>query len=257
LALDDEGLRPDALDAACRARPIRLLYTLPTLHNPTTLTMSAERRREVAAVARRHEIAVVEDDVYGFLVDPPMPPLSAMIPERGFFIGSTSKTFAPGLRIGYVHTPPGEVERIVAVLRASINMASPIMAAIASAWIRDGLGDRLAAEKRALAAERQRVALALLGNGASGARLSTHPASLHCWLNLPAHWRAEAFTAAARQRGVGVTPAAAFALGPAATIPEAIRFCLGTVPGTTQLDRPLRILAELLPAASEPYLSVI
>jgi DNA-binding transcriptional MocR family regulator len=254
LPIDDAGLQPEALDAACRARTIRLLYVLPTLHNPTLATMPQERRQEIAAVCRQHDLTVIEDDVYGFLYDPPRQPIVALLPERGYYISSLSKACAPGLRIGYIHAPGG-IDRIATAIGASIYMAQPLMAAVASRWMADGTVDRLAAEKRRLAAARQAIVQTVFGSPPSGAKLVSDPASLHCWLILPAGWRAEEFAAAARQRGVGITPAAAFAVGAAA--PEAVRFCLGTPETGEQLGRAVRALAATLSENPSPYLSVV
>jgi DNA-binding transcriptional MocR family regulator len=251
IALDEHGLLPDALAAACRAGRVRALYTLPTLHNPTTATMPLARRRELAEVARRHEVMLIEDDVYGFLVEHPLPPLASLAPEHAFYITSTSKSFVPGLRVGYAHCPPAQVERVTAAVRAMTYSAPPLMARIASRWIEDGTGDRLVAEKRAETARRQTLARHVL------ARQSYHtaPEAAHLWLALPEPWQAEAFAAAARRRGVGVAPAAAFAVG--RQVPRAVRLCIGTPPTALALEQGLTRLAELLAAAPEAYLSVV
>jgi DNA-binding transcriptional MocR family regulator len=81
LAMDDEGLCPDALDAACQANGSRLLFVNPTVHNPTTATMSLERRRAIAALAHRHDLIVIEDDVYGQLPER-RPPAWKTTPTR-------------------------------------------------------------------------------------------------------------------------------------------------------------------------------
>jgi DNA-binding transcriptional MocR family regulator len=255
VATDEAGLRPDALDSACRTRTIRALYVLPTLHNPTTITMPEERRREIAEVCRRHELPVIEDDVYAFLKDPPFRPLSDQLPELGFFLSSASKSFAPGLRIGYIHAPRRDIERVAAAIRASTYMATPLMAAIATQWIGDGTAERMMAEKRQLAAARHTLLWNALGDGRFGTELMTDPVSLHSWLTLPPGWRAEEFAAVVRQRGVGVTPAAAFAVG--ATCPEAIRVCLGTPETAADLERGLSILTTTLAARPSHYLSVV
>jgi DNA-binding transcriptional MocR family regulator len=198
---------------------------------------------------------VIEDDVYGFLCNPSQSALSMQLPERGFYLSSTSKAFAPGLRLGYVHVPLRDVERVTAALRNSTYMAPPLMAAIASRWIGNGTGDRLAAEKRQVAAVRCEIVQRILGAPELGTVLQANPASLHCWLTLPAGWRADEFAAAAQRAGVGVTPAAAFAVGAGA--PEAIRLCLGTVATTAILEQALRTLASLLSATPGAYLSVV
>jgi len=257
VAMDEAGLQPDALDAACRARTIRALYVMPTLHNPTTITMPEGRRREIVEVCRRHQLPVIEDDVYGFLKDPSVPALVTDLPELGFYLSSASKGFAPGLRIGFIHAPRREVERVAAAIHASIYMTAPLMAAIVTQWIGDGTGARLAAEKRQLAAARQSLVQRVLGDGRFGTVLMTDPASLHCWMTLPPGWRTDEFIAVARQRGVGVTSASAFAMGPAATCPDAIRFCLGIPDTAAELERALEILTATLAARPSPYLSVV
>jgi len=85
----------------------------------------------------------------------------------------------------------------------------------------------------------------------------TDPASLHCWMTLPPGWRTDEFIAVARQRGVGVTSASAFAMGPAATCPDAIRFCLGIPDTAAELERALEILTATLTGRPSPYLSVV
>src|SRR5215469_1419564 len=164
IAMDDEGMLPDAFAALCRSGNVKALYCLPTLHNPTATILSEERRRAVAETARKHGVALLEDDVYGFLLQKPPKPLPAFAPERGYYITSTSKSLAPGLRIGYVHVPSEAVERVAAALRATVYMATPLMAALATRWIEDGTADRLVEQKRSEIAARQKLAREMLGD---------------------------------------------------------------------------------------------
>jgi len=96
VALDEQGMRPDALAAACRARSPKALYCVPTLQNPTTSIMSEERRRQIAAVAREHGVLIVEDDVHGRIPERAPRPLSAFAPERAVYLTGTSKVLARG-----------------------------------------------------------------------------------------------------------------------------------------------------------------
>jgi DNA-binding transcriptional MocR family regulator len=251
LAMDDEGLLPEALEAACRAGPVRAVYILPNLHNPTTATLPLARRHALAEIVRRHDVLLVEDDIYGFLRTPSLPPLASLVPEQAFYIDATSKSLMPTLRIGYVRAPLQHVDDITAALRATTYSAPPLMAQIASRWIEDGTADQLVAEKRAEAAHRQESVRKRL----AGCDYRGDPAATHLWLILPGSWSAEDFAAAARRRGVGVTPAAAFALTRHA--PNAVRVCIGTPPTLAELDRGLRRLTALLAEAPETYLSVV
>jgi DNA-binding transcriptional MocR family regulator len=251
LALDEHGLVPAALAAACRNGRVRAAYVLPTLHNPTTAVMPLERRRALAEVAMRHEVMLIEDDVYGFLLEAPLPPLASLAPQHAFYLTSTSKSFVPALRVGYAHCPAAFVERVADAIRATTYTAPPLMARIASRWIEDGTGERLVAEKRAEAARRQALARRFFAEQT----YRTHPAAAHLWLTLPEPWRAEEFAAAVRHRGVGVTPAAAFAAG--RHIPNAVRVCIGAPASLAELERGLERLVEVLAVAPQPYLSVV
>jgi DNA-binding transcriptional MocR family regulator len=246
LAMDSDGLLPDAFEAACRSGALKALYTMPTLHNPTTAIMPEDRRRAIAEIARRHGVAIVEDDVYGFLLGAPPLPIANLVPELGFFIGSTSKSMAPGLRVGYVHAPLAWIDRLAAAMRATTYMATPLMAEIASLWINDGVADALVAAKRRAAQARRRIVETAL----AGARFRSHPAAFHLLLSLPGNWQADEFAAAARRRGVGLTQAASFAVG-RGTAPNAVRLCFGTPARDQVLERGLRIVAELLAEAPQ------
>jgi DNA-binding transcriptional MocR family regulator len=247
VALDEQGMRPDALAAACRARPPKAVYCVPTLQNPTGSMMSEERRRQIAAVAREHGVLIVEDDVHGRIPARAPRPLSAFAPERSVYLTGTSKVLAPGLRVGFIAAPPEMVDRIAAAIRGTTWMAAPLMAEIAATWIKDGTAEAILRRKRKEATARQQVAGRVIGRFLG----RTHPAAYHLWLALPRPWRGDTFADAARRRGVGVSPASAFATGRSA-VPDAVRVCLGAARDRVELERGLHVLAELLAASPEP-----
>jgi DNA-binding transcriptional MocR family regulator len=241
VAMDAEGLRPDALEAACAEKQPRAIYCVPTLQNPTTATMSKRRRLEVAEIARRHGAVIVEDDVHGRLLPEPPAPIAALAPDVTCYVTSTSKGLAPGLRIGFLVPPAPLAHRFAELVRTSTWMAAPLMAEIAARWLTDGTAEKLLAAKRAEVAARQQRAAAAF----AGLRYAASPASFHLWLQLPEPWRADAVVAHASRRGVRLTPTEAFVVGRAPT-PHAIRLCLGAARDRDQLDRALRVIAEIL-----------
>jgi DNA-binding transcriptional MocR family regulator len=241
LPIDRHGLRPDALDEACREGGAKAVYLIPTLHNPTTALMPGERRAEVVAVARAHGLAIVEDDVHGLLPEERPAPLAALAPERTYYLTSTSKTLAPGLRIAYVKAPVTMVPRLEAALRATTWAVAPLTAAVASAWIRDGTADALVAARRAEARARQRLARERL----AGADFDAHPEAYYLWLRLPEPWRSDSLVAEARARGVVLTSAEAFTVG-RGPVPHAVRLCFGAARTREALDRGLAVVADLL-----------
>lgn len=251
VAMDEHGLKPDAFEAACRTMQPRALYCMPTLQNPTSLTMPEQRRREIARIAVEHGVAIVEDDIYGFLEESPPPPITHFAPSVGHYVLSVSKCIAPGLRTGFLVVPPGDASAYVAAVRATVWMAPPLAVEIAARWILDGTGKRLSDGLREEAAVRQQMVLERL----AGYDYATTPHSLHGWLNLPEPWRASQFVAVARARGVLLTPAEAFVV--ARPAPQALRICTGAVKTRDQLARGLDVIATLLKSAPEEHLSIM
>ena len=239
VSMDGEGLRPDALDTACRASRARVLYCMPRLQNPTSAVMGDKRRRQIATIADKYRLTVIEDDTYGFH-SPERASLMTLIPERTLFIASLSKSLFPGLRLGCVVAPAALLEKITAAIWATMIMPSPIGADLLCGWIEDGTAARIAEWKRHETAARQQMARRLLERE----RLQTHPSSPHIWLHLPASWSSDSFVAAARSRGVILNGSSEFAAGDQS--PRGVRVCLGTPRTRAGLEQALSRVVDAL-----------
>lgn len=247
LAIDEFGIRPDAFEAACRAGTVRALVTTPTLSNPTCALMPEDRRRAIAATARRYGVAIVEDDVFRPLVTDCPPPLVSFAPELGYYLTSLTKAALSGLRTGYLLAPEHMVTRLVARVRATSWTACPAPAQIATHMIRDGSLDSLIDIHRKEISARQAIAdrfLEIYGH-------RRHSQGLNVWLPLPAHWRGNDFVAQARHMGVAVISAEPFSVGRQAA-PHAVRISIGAAADRRQLEKGLRQLSEILSMRSEP-----
>lgn len=222
IGLDAHGLRPRELLRAAVHRPIAAVYLTPTIQNPTSAVMPLRRREEVATIARRLDFQIIEDDAYGFLAgDDEPPPLAALAPERTWYARTTSKALTPGLRTAWLMVPPGEERRAADLIRATVWMAPPLGAAIASLWVADGTAARLVADKLREAGVRQDMAARALPSR-WGRR--THPSSMHLWVDLPKGLRAANAVRKAADAGVRVTAGEAFSV---ASSPNAVRLALG------------------------------
>jgi DNA-binding transcriptional MocR family regulator len=252
VALDGEGLSAADLDRAAVASGARLLVLVPTLQNPGNTVMSLERRAAIAEVARRRDFTIVEDDVYGFVIEERPPPIASLAPERTIYLSGVSKWLAPGLRVAWAVAPAALRARLLSTLYAMSLCRPPLTAEIAQRWLESGAAVRLLAAQRRETRARQALAAERL----SGFRLAAHPASFHVLMHLPEPWTAEAFASAARGRGVGVVPAAAFAAAPAAA-PRTVRVSLTEARDRATLDRALAILAELAGEAPRPAQGII
>jgi DNA-binding transcriptional MocR family regulator len=240
LPLDQHGIDPEALDAACRNLSPKALYCVTNIHNPLGYVVPESRRREIAEVCRRHGVRIVEDDLYGFLLDEQMPSLTSFAPELGHYVNSVSKSMCPGLRVGYLAIPPEGQDAFAQVVRSTTWMATPLTAEIASNWIQNGTGLRLVHQHKAEAIARQQLAHDILGAW----DIQAHRAGYHLWLNLPEGWNADNFALEARLRQVGVSPTGTFALNRAA--PAGVRLCLCAPAERATLQQALEILADLL-----------
>jgi DNA-binding transcriptional MocR family regulator len=238
--MDEEGLIPEAFDAACRASRPKALYCTPTFHNPTTATMSLQRREAVVAVARKHDVTIIEDDAYGMLPRQAPLPLAALAPERVYHVASLAKCLSPALRVAYVVLPDTRAAaRLSGAVRAMTSMASPLTAAIATRWIQDGTAEAVLAAIRKETAARQQIAKTLLPPGTT----RTNPESFHVWLPLVAQWTRGEFASGLRTSGIGVVGSDVFALD---TPPEAVRLSLGATASQAELRRSLQTVADLL-----------
>ncbi|HZB93527.1 MAG TPA: PLP-dependent aminotransferase family protein [Stellaceae bacterium] len=244
LPFDEEGVDPDAFEAACRARTPKALYSNPTLQNPTTTTISLARRQAIVAIARRHGVAIIEDDAYGHLPLQSPPAFAALAPELTYYVSGMAKCVASGLRIAYIVAPDARhAARLAATFHATTVMAAPLMAALATRWIADGTADAALAAIRREAIARQRLAAELL----DPAWMQTQPEALHFWLRLPEPWSRVALMQHLRSSGIGVVVSDAFIVsGPP---PEAVRVCLGGPAGRAELRRALETLASALDRA--------
>lgn len=223
LPFDDEGLDVDALErrlvsARATGRPVRLLYTIPTFHNPTGVSLAPSRRQRLVEVAAAHDLLVVEDDVYRELwYDAPAPPSLWSIATRGTVVrlGSFAKTLAPGLRVGWVNAAPEQIAHIAASgLNESGGCPSQFAAVVVEQFLASGRYDPHVAELRAAyAARRDVLADALVERLPPGCTVSRPGGGFFIWVALPAGLRAGELLPAAEAAGVSYAPAARSHLG--------------------------------------------
>lgn len=242
MEMDREGVLPAAFAAACRAG-VRLAVLSPTLHNPTSATMSADRRRQIVEVARRWDALVIEEDVYGLLPEGAPPPLAALAPERVLYLTGLSKTVAPGLRIGYLAFPPSLREKWRGASHHTTWYVSPLSIALATRWLADGTAwRRLAAQRRELSARHRVCTRVLSGVEWRGARHGPH-----VWVPLP-RGAGDGLAKLALTSGIVVVPGSVFAAGRVLAA-DGIRVSIGAATDRASLGEALARLRPLLPGA--------
>ena len=250
--MDDDGIMPDALDAACRGHAPKLLCIVPTMQNPRNIVMSDERRRAIAAVADRHDLPILEDGIYNFLEEHKPVPIQTYTTVPGFFVTSFSKNVAAALRTGLLVADSSHKETIIRLMGASCLHAPNLMVDACRRWIESGQIAHSEAAVRKDIAERQTIAREVL----SDLEMETHPNGYHVWAYLPEPWRPLEFTRAAEERGVAIAPAETFTIGrePA---PFAVRLSLTAPRDHDELRHGLGVVRSLLDAGHARAVAVV
>jgi DNA-binding transcriptional MocR family regulator len=240
--MDSGGLVPEALERAARAGEARLLYNVPTLQSPTTATLSLERRQAILDIARRYGLTVIEDDLFR-LLDPRLQPptLYSLAPERTYHVTSISKTLAPGLRVGFVTTPPGRTDSVIRQQTVACGRSIGFAAEVARHWIEGDTGDKILNAIIAENAARRDVAREVF----RGSDFACNPGAPFMWLKLPDHWQPGDFVRAALDQGVKISSGTAFAIDRRSD-DRAVRICFGGSGGRSELREALNRVNGLL-----------
>lgn len=242
VAMDEDGMIPESLAELCRSQPVAAVYVTPRAQNPTNAMLPAERRIAIAEIARRHDLPIIESDIYGTLISEHCEaPIAVIAPERTHFITSLGRIAGPGMKVGCLVSPLSEVARTQSGVGMSTGSASLIAVEIGMRWVSN---NRLDAMIRWQQAENIRR-LSLLATFPLLGAARTEVASPHAWLNLPEQWRAEDFINAAAALGVSIAPTHSFVVG-RNVMPHAIRLVIGAPASVEALQIACERLERLL-----------
>jgi DNA-binding transcriptional MocR family regulator len=211
-----EGMNLDVLGYAIRHNPVSACITIANFNNPLGSLMPEGKKRELVELLARHDIPLIEDDVYGDLAFGPTRPASTKaFDEKGLvlYCSSFSKTLAPGYRVGWI--APGRFQREVEQLKSLFNIAtaSPTQFAVAEFLTNGGYDYHLRGLRRAYARQTARMREAVGRHFPKGTRVSRPEGGYTIWVELPAGFDAFKLYEAARQNGISVAPGTIFTMG--------------------------------------------
>jgi len=247
VASDAQGI--DMRDLAGKATGARFLYVLPNFQNPTGNSMSEARRAALSAEATRLGLPIVEDNPYGDLWfdAPPPAPLTARNPEGCIYMGSFSKTLAPGLRLGYLVAPKSLYPKLLQAKQAADLHTPSFNQRIVAEVLKDGFIDRHVPTIRSLyKAQCQAMLAALEANLAgTGIEWNTPDGGMFLWVKLPQGMNAVDLLPQAVERNVAYVPGAAFYSGQAQHNTLRLSFVTASV---AQINEGIAALAQVLKA---------
>lgn len=248
--MDEQGMLPDALEALCAGggRKISAIYCTPRNQNPTNAVLPLERRLEIARIAEKFDIPIIESDIYGTLRQDEDPPIFALAPSRTHFVTSLGRIAGPGMKVGCLVSPLDSVGRTQAGVGMSTGASSRLQAEIAARWIRNGHIEQMVNWQQADALRR----VSLLAGYPILGRAITLPTSPHIWLPLPDPWRSEELVDAAAAHGISIAPTHSFVVG-RRNIPHAVRIVIGAPATVDDLRIALDRLEGILENPPRPH----
>ena len=192
VALDKDGLIPEALEETIislenEGRPIKFLYTVPNFHNPAGVSLSSERRHKIIDICERHHILIVEDNPYGLLGfdGDPTPAMQPLNPNGVVYLGSFSKTFAPGYRLGWALAPSAVSTRITLANENAILCPSTFGQMSVAEYLSTYDWYQQVKEYRSMYAERGQAMQHALSTYMSSCSWNVPNGGFYVWVKLP------------------------------------------------------------------------
>jgi 2-aminoadipate transaminase len=252
IEMDSDGLIPAAVSAAIAAvraqgRRIKLLYTIPNFHNPAGVTMSADRRLELAAICRDAGIPILEDNPYGLLGfdDRIRRAIRADDPDNVIYLGSFSKTFAPGLRVGWVLAPHAIREKLV-LANESATLNPPVFNQMLVSGYLAGFDwqSQVKTYRQTYAARRDAMISALATHMPAGTTWTRPEGGFYVWVTLPEGFDTQAMLPRATTALVAYVPGTAFYADGLGSRQMRLSFCFPTPERITEGVRRLAAVLE-------------
>lgn len=215
--LDEHGLVPEALEEtltrlAAEGRRVKLLYTVPNFHNPAGVTLSAERRPRILEIAQRFGVLVIEDNPYGLLGfdGDPLPAMRSLDDQGVLYLGSFSKTFAPGYRVGWVVAPHAVREKLVLASESAILCPSNASQLAIATYLETCDWQGQIKQFRELYRERRDAMIGALSEYLPSASWNVPDGGFYTWVKLPDGLDARSMLPRAVTARVAYVPGTAF-----------------------------------------------
>jgi DNA-binding transcriptional MocR family regulator len=257
IELDDEGMIVDRLEEALlRGERPKFVYTVPNFHNPAGVTLSGRRREQLVALCREARIPIVEDNPYGLLrfEGEAEPTLRSLDPHNVVYLGTVSKVFSPGVRVGWAVAEPGVLQRLVLAKEAADLCGSQLNMLITERYFAGDLWRRNLARLVSTYRSRRDAMLDALVRHFPADAAWTHPGGgFYVWATLPEWFDTPALLAAAVERKVAYVPGTAFYPDGGGRRQMRLSFCY---PTEERIEEGVRRLGELLADEEELYRSL-
>lgn len=249
VARDEHGPIPENLEKLCAQQHPKVIFLMPSLHNPTLSIMPESRRDEIVEIARRYNLWIIEDEVYGALRKTGLSPFAAIAPERTFHISSLSKAVAAGVRGGWISCPSTHTQRLSTTHKMLTGGISFLLAELAARLVLSGA----AATLRDNIIQEITARHAIAEQHLKGWQASTAPDSPFLWLQLPEPWLPGTFKAAAAAANVLIDDEDHFKIGRSDKVHHRVRIGYTNPHTRKEVTNGFSTIRQLLNDSSATY----
>ncbi|QDY99562.1 PLP-dependent aminotransferase family protein [Nitratireductor mangrovi] len=249
MASDGGGVDPEDFERLCAQQHPKIAFLIPSLQNPTLAIMSEERRRAIVDVARKHNVWLIEDAIYGAMLESQPVTLAALAPERTFHVGSLSKTVAAGLRSGWVSCPPHYAARILTTSKMLTGGKPFLLAELAARLVLSGEADAIRDKVRNELQTRE----AMARKAFDGCEFTSHPRAPFLWMKLPEPWLSGTFKNAALNENVLIDDEDEYKPVRTGDVHHRVRIAFSVPKSRGELDAGFTTLRNLLEGGSAGY----
>lgn len=249
---DKDGIIPEDFDKVCAQQHPKLIFLMSSGQNPTCATMPIERRRAIAEIARKYNVGIIEDNLYGAMTRENLPLVTEFAPDLGFVVGGLSKSVAAGVRGGWVSCPPHLESRVRIAHRMLTGGIPFLLTELASRLVLSGEAAEIRRRAVLEINQRQEIANRVL----SGLEFDSHPDVPFLWLKLPDPWLSGTFRSAAAREGVLIDEEDEFKPGRMERVFHRVRIGLSQPCSQEDVNTGLSVLRRLLDNSVTGYDSV-
>ncbi len=246
---DKSGIIPESFERICAQQHPKILYLMPSVQNPTLSCLPEERRRQIAEIAHRYSVWIIDDAIYAPLVDDATIPFSAIAPELAFRVGGFSKSVSAGIRSGWCACPPRYAERIANAHKMVTGGASYWLVELASTLVLSGAAEAIRQKIRIENEARTAVVREVMNNH----KMKWHKNCPYIWIKLPDPWTSGTFKSALLENNIVISNEDEFKPSRTDKVFHGARIAFTSVATASELVAPFKIIRNLLDSGISGY----
>lgn len=249
---DENGILPDDFERVCAQQHPKMIFLMSSAQNPTCATLPLERRKAIADIARRHNVWIVEDNLYGAMRDDGIPLIAELAPDQTFLVGGLSKSVTAGMRGGWVACPPHFAARVRVAHKMLTGGLPFLLTELSARLVNSGDAEDIRRNCVKEIMARETIVKSIF----TGLEFNSKPGIAFAWVKLPEPWLSGTFRNAAAKENVFIDDEDEFKTSRTEKIFHRVRISFSLPRSHAQLKQGLGILRRLLDNGMAGYDSI-